>query len=181
MPPSSCIWVKMGGTGHDDVSKLAATPSGSILRNVFEQSAARDVRNAVDQSEYRLQQAEIGRVRPEQRVSEGLPKLGPVLGEWRRVGVQSVHVPDEGVAVGVQAVGRDTYQRVSDADAGGVDHRSALDHSEHEAGHIEVVSGEDAGHLSGLAAYERAADLLARARHPLDQRQDHVGAKGCSC
>ena len=75
----------------------------------------------------------------------------------------------QGVAVGVQPVGRDTDQHIAFLDLRRIYHLRAFDNTEHEPGHVEVVTREYARHLRGLAPDERTSHLLTGPRHTLHQ------------
>ena len=63
---------------------------------------------------------------------------------------------DEGVAVGVQAVGGQADERVALADGRAVDDRVTLDDADDEANEVEVALPVGAGHVGRLAAEEGA-------------------------
>ena len=83
----------------------------------------------------------------------------------------------EGVAVGVDAGGRQAQDDVAGLDLIGADHLGAVDDAHHEAGQIVVVRVHDAGVLGHLAAHEGAAGLLAALGDALDDLCHVLGAE----
>ena len=109
----------------------------------------------------------------------GLPNfIGRNLEEC---GVGAIHVEsgvlhdfaDEGVAVGMHAVGGEPQHDVAGLDAHRVDGACEFNHADGEAGKIEIITGVDAGHLGGLAAEERAAGLSTPLGDALEQVAEH--------
>ena len=80
-------------------------------------------------------------------------------------------------AVAVQAAGGQGDEGVAGAHALGAEQRVALDHADAEAREVERARQHRAGVLGGLAAQQRAADLLAGPGDRGDQARDDVGSR----
>ena len=134
------------------MSKRASTPFGQCPRDVLYQTDAADVGSALDHIEHGSKPVEVGRVRPEERIVEGLAELRAEFVQMRGIGVQVVYAPDRRVAAGVESDGGQDYKDVVLLYLRGIHHLGTLDDSVDEAGHVEIVIREHTGHLGVLAA-----------------------------
>ncbi len=80
---------------------------------------------------------------------------------------------DEGIAVGVDAVGAEAEDNVTRLDAHGIDRAREFNNTDGEAGEVEIVAGVDPGHLGGLAAEEGATGASATFRDPFEDVAEH--------
>src|SRR6266849_8942883 len=72
------------------------------------------------------------------------------------------HLAYEREAVSVEAAGGQADQDVPGANVVRVAHEACLDHADDESREVVITERIHAGHLSGLAAQQRAAGLAAR-------------------
>ena len=89
-----------------------------------------------------------------------------------------LHVEDaahEGEAVGVHAARGDGDNRVARAHCGAVEYLRPVDYADGEAREVVLVLAVEAGHLGGLAAYERRAGLYAALGDAGDYVRDALG------
>ncbi len=81
----------------------------------------------------------------------------------------------EGIAVGMQAGGRQGDQRVARLDIFAGKQFFALDGADDETSKIVLTGRIKTGHFGSFTANERAAGFAARAAHALDELLDDVG------
>ena len=136
---------------------------------VFRDAAAGDVGHALHQPplEQRPDRGQIGPVGSQQ----GVPNGGADFRDEcvvAKAGSIEQHLPGERVAVGVQAGGRQPYQRVAGDNRSTVDHPGLLDDADDETGDVVLAVGVETRHLRGFAAEQRAAVLAASTRNTGD-------------
>src|SRR5690606_31776119 len=92
-----------------------------------------------------------------------------------QTGLVQQHVPDQGVAVGVQTGGGHRDHGVTRTDAVGAEEQVGLHHAGAGPGDVEVVLAQQARVLGGLAADQRAAGQHTALGDALDDGGDPLG------
>src|SRR5215210_2117070 len=85
------------------------------------------------------------------------------------------NLPRERVAVGMQAIRRQTEHNVSRPDRAAIEHLPAVNHADDRTGEVVLTALVHARHLGSLAADERAARGLARAGEASDELLEYLG------
>ena len=115
-------------------------------------------------------------MRPEQRLSERFAQIRDMT-VHRQPQLFEGDLAGQRIAVGVQAGRGQPEQHVSRRDLRSGNQPVALDRADDEAGHVVLALGVEAGHFRRLAAEQRAAVVLARAREALDDLLGDIGRK----
>ena len=142
-------------------------------RHVFGDAAAGDVRHAFD-GEF-FQSGKDGFNIQASRGDDGLAQGFAVVELGVQIGIIARDdFADEGVAVGMRAVGSQAQHDIACFDAAAVDDALFFDHADGEACQVVFAFGIHAGHFGGFASDKGAAGFFAA----LGDAFNHVGSTG---
>src|SRR5262245_45656257 len=152
---------------------------GQDARDVFDQSAASDVRQALDHAvvfDQPFERGQIAFMGLQQLFGDGAAEFGHILVEFISGGAEE-QLARQAVPVGVQTRRRQPDHYVALRDARAVDDPVAVDHADDEAREVVFAVGVKSGHLGRLAPEQRAIALTAAGRQPVDNLGDDVGVE----
>src|SRR5262245_20092123 len=152
---------------------------GQDARDVFDQSASGDVRQALDHAfmfDQPFQRGLIAFMRLQQLFGDGAAEFGHVLVEVISGGVED-QLARKAVTVGVQPLRRQPDHDVALRDARAVNDPVTVDHADDEPRKVIFADGVKSGHLGGLAPEQRAIVFAASGGQPVDNLGDDVGVE----
>ena len=157
-------------------------PLGQNARDVFEQSAARDMRDAVDDPfdpvmrENLANRPDVNSRRGEQRVGDGLPDSSSTYSSTPRPALLEDDLAHQAEAVGVQAARGQSQHDVAGRDRAAIDDAMPLDYAYAKAGQVVVARAYRSGMIAVSPPNKCAIALQAADRDARDNLLQQLGS-----